>query len=117
LEHEEFHGSEGCKKFLWSEKVRGNSVQMKNKKEQATSGRRFDWREDLSKSRDLKRREIDAFGYVLGWIEDWRVRKDLPAGREAAKVFWKTDVLREDRPREEWQLEQWGGTRFVRIDE
>jgi hypothetical protein len=32
----------------------------------------------------------------------------IPAGRDAAKVFWTTDVLREDRPREEWQLEQWG---------
>jgi hypothetical protein len=23
-------------------------------------------------------------------------------------AFWKSEVIREDRPREEWQLEQWG---------
>jgi site-specific recombinase XerD len=31
----------------------------------------------------------------------------LEAGREAAKLFWRTDVLRDGREREKWQLEQW----------
>jgi hypothetical protein len=66
---------------------------------------RFDWREDLSRSRDLTRREIDAYGYVLGWLEDWRVRKDLPAGREAARAWWREVAKAKDRP--EWQLRQW----------
>ena len=66
---------------------------------------RFDWREDLSHSRDLTRREIDAYGYVLGWIEDWRVRKDLPAGRDAARAWWREVAKAKERP--EWQLRQW----------
>ena len=32
----------------------------------------------------------------------------MEAGREAAKVFWTNEVLREDRTREDWQLVQWG---------
>ena len=39
----------------------------------------------------------------------FRLRYELESGREAAKIFWTTEVLREDRPREDWQLEQWGG--------
>ena len=35
------------------------------------------------------------------------MRYGLPAGREAAKTFWKSDVLGEGREREPWQLEQW----------
>ncbi len=66
---------------------------------------RFDWREDLSRSRDLTRQEIDAYGYVLGWLEDWRVRKDLPAGREAARGWWREVAKAKQRP--DWQLRQW----------
>lgn len=66
---------------------------------------RFDWREDLSCSRDLARREIDAYGYVLGWMEDWRVKKDLPAGREAARAWWREVAKAKERPG--WQLRQW----------
>lgn len=66
---------------------------------------RFDWREDLARSRDLTRREIDAYGYVLGWLEDWRVKRDLPAGREAARGWWREVAKAKDRP--EWQLRQW----------
>lgn len=67
--------------------------------------KRYSWREDLSCSRDLSPREIDAYGYVLSWIEDWRVKNDLPAGREAAKRWW-VEVGRE-KIRPEWQLRQW----------
>ena len=71
-----------------------NSVRMNGESSDAGKRRpRFDWREDLSRSRDLTRREIDAYGYVLGWMEDWRVRKDLPAGREAARA-WSRKRLR-----------------------
>ena len=66
---------------------------------------RFDWREDLSHSRDLSRREIDAYGYVLGWIEDWRVKKDLAAGRDAVRAWWREVAKAKERP--EWQLRQW----------
>ncbi len=37
----------------------------------------------------------------------FRLRFDLEAGREAARIFWKSEVLKDDRPREAWQLEQW----------
>jgi len=83
-----------------------NSVLMSQ--EPSPSGRRrprFDWREDLSRSRELTRREIDAYGYVLGWMEDWRVKKDLPVGRDAARAWWRDVAKSKDRP--EWQLRQW----------
>lgn len=66
---------------------------------------RFDWREDLTKARDLTTRDIDAYGYVLGWLEDWRQKRDLPAGREAARRWWKEVAKSKERP--EWQLRQW----------
>jgi integrase len=37
----------------------------------------------------------------------FRLRHELEAGREAARIFWKNDVLREEHPREPWQLDQW----------
>lgn len=67
--------------------------------------KRLDWREDLANSRDLTRREIDGYGYVLSWIEDWRVKKDLVAGREAAKRWWLEVAKEKERP--EWQFRQW----------
>lgn len=39
---------------------------------------RFDWREDLACSRDLQLREIEAYGYVLGWIEKWSRKGAVP---------------------------------------
>ncbi len=67
--------------------------------------KRFDWREDLVKSRDLSGREANAYGYVLGWIESWRMGRDLPAGRAAAKAWWLEVAKSKERP--EWQLRQW----------
>ncbi len=66
------------------------------------------WRRDLSEFRNLTDRERAGFLLVLEWFENFRLRNELEAGRRAAKAFWKTEVMREDRPREQWQLEQWG---------
>jgi integron integrase len=66
------------------------------------------WRKDLSEFRGLTERERAGFLLVLEWFENFRLRHDLVANRDAAKFFWKQEVLREDRPREKWQLEQWG---------
>ena len=44
---------------------------------------------------------------VLEWFENFRLRHEMDAGREAAKIFWRSEVMREDREREKWQLEQW----------
>jgi integron integrase len=43
----------------------------------------------------------------LEWFENFRMRYELEAGRDAAKRFWRLEVLREGVRREEWQLEQW----------
>jgi hypothetical protein len=60
------------------------------------------WRKDLSEFRNLTDRERAGFLLVLEWFENFRLRHELEAGRPAAKAFWKTEVLREDRPREQW---------------
>jgi hypothetical protein len=69
---------------------------------------RWCWRRDLAEFRGLTERERSGFLLVLEWFENFRLRHGLAAGREAAKVFWKAEVLREDRERAKWQLEQWG---------
>ena len=69
---------------------------------------RWCWRDDLAEFRGLTDRERTGFLLVLEWFENFRLRHELEAGREAAKVFWKTEVIREGREREKWQLEQWG---------
>jgi hypothetical protein len=66
------------------------------------------WRKDLTDFRGLTDRERTGFLLVLEWFENFRLRCELEAGRNAAKVFWKSEVIREDRPRQTWQLEQWG---------
>jgi site-specific recombinase XerD len=68
---------------------------------------RWCWRKDLAEFRGLTERERAGFLVLLEWFENFRLRHELPAGREAAKVFWKSEVVREDREREKWQLEQW----------
>jgi site-specific recombinase XerD len=68
---------------------------------------RWCWRKDLAEFRGLTDRERAGFLLVLEWFENFRLRHELPAGREAAKAFWKSEVTREDREREKWQLEQW----------
>jgi integrase len=68
---------------------------------------RWCWRKDLSEFRGLSDRERAGFLVLLEWLENFRLRHELPAGREAAKVFWKSEVIRVDREREKWQLAQW----------
>jgi hypothetical protein len=58
------------------------------------------WRKDLSEFRGLTERERSGFLLVLEWFENFRLRHDLVANRDAAKFFWRQEVLREDRPRE-----------------
>ena len=68
---------------------------------------RWCWRKDLQEFRGLSDQDRTGFLLVLEWFENFRLRHELEAGRGAAKIFWKNDVLREDHPRESWQLEQW----------
>ena len=101
-----FHGKRICYNLLDPRSVHADSVQMNDGLE-IPSGRirRYDWRDDLSKSRDVTPREQEAYGYVLGWLEDWRQKRSLPAGREAATRWWREVAKAKDRP--EWQLRQW----------
>ena len=68
---------------------------------------RWCWRKDLAEFRGLTTQERTGFLLVLEWFENFRLRQQLEAGREAARIFWKAEVLREGRPRERWQLRQW----------
>jgi len=61
----------------------------------------------LAEFRGLTDHERGGFLLVLEWFENFRLRNELEAGKPAGKIFWKTEVRREGRPREEWQLEQW----------
>ena len=74
----------------------------------SVSKTRLCWRNDLAEFRGLSNQERTGYLILLEWFENFRLRHDLEAGREAAKIFWRTEVLREDRPREPWQLDQWG---------
>ena len=65
------------------------------------------WRRDLAGFRGLSDFERSGFLLVLEWFENFRLRNDLEAGREAARIFWRTEAKCEERPREAWQLEQW----------
>ena len=69
---------------------------------------RWCWRTDLAEFRGLTDRERAGFLLVLEWFENFRLRHELAAGRDAAKVFWRSEVLREGSKRENWQIEQWG---------
>lgn len=69
---------------------------------------RWCWRKDLAGFRGLNDKERAGFLLVLEWLENFRLRLELPAGRDATETFWKSEVLRDDRPREPWQLQQWG---------
>lgn len=73
-----------------------------------TSKPRWCWRKDLAGFRGFTERERTGFLLVLEWFENFRLRNELPAGRDAARAFWKSEVIREGREREKWQLEQWG---------
>ncbi|MCF7674775.1 MAG: integron integrase [Akkermansiaceae bacterium] len=68
---------------------------------------RWCWRKDLAGFRGLSDRERAGFLLVLEWFENFRLRHELEADRDAAKAFWRSEVLREGCTREPWQLEQW----------
>lgn len=68
---------------------------------------RWCWRRDLSEFRGLSERDRSGFLLVLEWFENFRARYGFEAGREAARTFWKSEVLRENCTREDWQLDQW----------
>jgi len=68
---------------------------------------RMCWRKDLAAFRGLSDRDRAGFLLVLEWFENFSLRHGLEAGREAANLFWRTDVLGAGREREPWQLEQW----------
>jgi hypothetical protein len=68
---------------------------------------RWCWRKDLAGFRGLTDRERAGFLLVLEWFENFRMRHDLNAGRDAARAFWKMEVIGSEREREQWQLEQW----------
>ena len=60
---------------------------------------RWCWRTDLAEFRGLTDRERSGFLLVLEWFENFCLRHELAAGREAARAFWKTEVLREGTTR------------------
>jgi integron integrase len=68
---------------------------------------RMCWRNDLAGFRGLSDQDKTGFLLVLEWFENFRLRLELEAGREAAKCFWRTEVIKEGRVREPWQLDQW----------
>jgi site-specific recombinase XerD len=68
---------------------------------------RWCWRKDLAGFRGLTDLERAGFLLVLEWFENFRLRAELEAGRDAARAFWRLEVLREGAKREEWQLRQW----------
>ena len=73
-----------------------------------TRKQRWCWRKDLAGFRGLTERERAGFLLVLEWFENFRMRLHLEADRNAARTFWKTEVLGKDKVREKWQLEQGG---------
>ena len=64
---------------------------------------RADWRADLKVYRGLSDGERVGFLMLLEWFENFRLRLRLEAGREAAVLFWKEEVVAKG-PREDWQL-------------
>ena len=68
---------------------------------------RWCWRKDLAEFRGLSDRDRTGFLVLLEWFENYRLRLDLDADREAAASFWRCDVKKEGVKREDWQLDQW----------
>jgi len=69
---------------------------------------KWSWREDLAAFRGLSDREKNGFLLVLEWYENFRAMHELDAGRESAMKFWQSQVKRDGKEREDWQLQQWG---------
>ena len=73
----------------------------------SASKNRWCWRRDLRDFRNLSEFDKNGFLMLLEWFENFRLRYRLEAGRDAARVFWENDVLRDGCEREPWQLDQW----------
>jgi len=65
----------------------------------------FPWGQDLIASRDLDERLKHGFSFVLGWFEQWRASRELPASDKSARAFWRDQV--QTKQRLDWQLDQW----------
>lgn len=63
------------------------------------------WLEDIENSRDLSGNEKQQFGFLVAWMETWRIPKRLEPGVETARRFWREAV--KVKPRASWQLDQW----------
>jgi len=72
-----------------------------------TSVSRWCWRQDLAAFRGLSDQDRSGFFILLEWMENFRLRFSLDAGREATERFWKVEVMGKGQERERWQLEQW----------
>ena len=72
-----------------------------------TKPSRWCWRKDLAGFRGLTEKERAGFLVLLEWMENFRLRYEMEAGREAARSFWKLEVQKEGCTREAWQLDQW----------
>ena len=70
------------------------------------------WRKDLAAFRGLSDFERTGFLLVLEWFENFRLRNELEAGRDAVRVFWRTEVKCEGRPREDWSRKRLRLTRL-----
>ena len=70
------------------------------------------WRDDLKVARDVAHSKRAGFERLLAWLESWRVRQQMPPGRDAALAFWIHQV--KVKPREAWQLDQWKGGKRLR---
>ena len=68
----------------------------------------------MAEFRGLTDHERGGFLLVLEWFENFRLRNELEAGKPAGRIFWKTEVLREERPREEWSRKRLRLTRSFR---
>ena len=66
------------------------------------SVKRLCWRRDLEASRSVNDRQKAGFHMLLEWHENFRLRLELEAGREAVRSFWRHDVLGKKVRREDW---------------
>ena len=51
------------------------------------------WLDDIENSRDLNRNEKQQFGFLVAWLESWRIQRRLPACRETCRRFSSVMVL------------------------
>ncbi len=63
------------------------------------------WRDDLENARDLSRGEIESYGFLLAWFENWRLAQKEAPTMDSARKFWRAQVV--TKKREDWQLKRW----------